>query len=246
MTVSEERLGQAVGELASGRPAPKGVARVVALAARSARDAGARAVASGRWLADVVLDVVPHLPIRDLETLRDQHGGLSGAALAGALIRNAGRTTAAIGATSGAMVSAEELAPPSWLAIPVELLVETLAIAAVEMKLIAELQEVYGQPLTGAPAERALALAGAWAGRRGVTPAAVGAGRLGEVIGRSARKEVVRLLRRRLALRTARNTVTLAPFFAGALAGAEVNRRATRALGDAVVRDVAARAAPRP
>jgi hypothetical protein len=42
-------------------------------------------------------------------------------------------------------------------------------------------------------------------------------------------------------LRTARNTVSLAPFLAGAVAGAEVNRRATRALGEAVVRDLARR-----
>jgi hypothetical protein len=35
--------------------------------------------------------------------------------------------------------------------------------------------------------------------------------------------------------------VTLAPFLTGAVAGAEVNRRATRSLGEAVVRDLAAR-----
>ena len=141
---------------------------------------------------------------------------------------------------AGAMISAEEMAPPSWVAIPLELVVETLVIAAIEIKLIAELHEIHGKPVGGTAGERSVALARAWADRRGVTTAALGGG-LGEVVGRSTRREVARLLQRRLMLRTARNTVTLAPFLAGAVAGAEVNRRATRALGEAVVRDLARR-----
>jgi len=215
------------------------LARVTRAASTSARQAGGRDVASGRWLADALLDAAPHLPIRDLDTLSEHHG-LSGAALADALIRNASRATAVVGGLSGAMISAEELAPPSWVAIPLELVVETLVIAAVEIKLIAELHEVYGRPVGGTASERSVALARAWADRRGVTTAALGGG-LGDVVGRSTRREVARLLQRRLMLRTARNTVTLAPFLAGAVAGAEVNRRATRALGDAVVRDLARR-----
>ena len=39
--------------------------------------------------------------------------------------------------------------------------------------------------------------------------------------------------------RTLRNTTSLLPFLIGAVAGAEVNRRATAGLGDAVVRDLA-------
>ena len=41
--------------------------------------------------------------------------------------------------------------------------------------------------------------------------------------------------------RTLRNTTSLVPFLIGAVAGAAVNRRATASLGDAVVRDLAAR-----
>jgi hypothetical protein len=59
-------------------------------------------------------------------------------------------------------------------------------------------------------------------------------------LGQPARREVARLLRRRLTRRALRNLPTLAPFLAGAVAGAEVNRRATRSLGEAVVRDLAA------
>jgi hypothetical protein len=233
-------FAKALGELTSGQPSKGGLVRVTRMASRSARGAGGRAVASGRWLADMMLDAAPHLPIRDLGTLREHHQGLKGPALASALIRNASRAAAVVGAASGAMISAEEVAPPSWVAIPLELVVETAVIAALEMKLIAELHEVYGKPVKGTPSDRSIALARAWAERRGVSPAVLGGG-LGDVVGRSTRREVSRLLQRRMMLRTARNTVSLAPFLAGAVAGAEVNRRATRSLGEAVVRDLAAR-----
>ena len=90
-----------------------------------------------------------------------------------------------------------------------------------------------------------MAIVRAWADRRGVTAAtfAGGAG-LSEVLGRGTRNEIVRLLRRRLFRRMGRNLSSLAPFLAGAAAGAEVNRRATRSLGHAVVRDLAGRDVP--
>ena len=242
MTQTDDDLGRALGDVTAGDPGAAGLARVGRAAARSIRDAGVRAVGSGRWLADAAIDAAPHLAIRDLDTLRAQYGGLSGGALAGALIRNASRGTGAVGAAAGALVSAQALTPPAWVAVPGELLVETLAVAAIEMKLIAELHEVYGHPVTGDASERGMALARAWAERRGVTVGSlVRDGGLGAVLGRGTRHELARLLRRRLALRTARNTVSLAPFLAGAVAGAEVNRRGTRALGEAVVRDLAAR-----
>jgi hypothetical protein len=39
-------------------------------------------VGSGRRLVDVVVDVAPHIPVRDLQTLRAHHGGANGDALA--------------------------------------------------------------------------------------------------------------------------------------------------------------------
>ncbi|HEX2849726.1 MAG TPA: hypothetical protein VHN98_04200, partial [Acidimicrobiales bacterium] len=210
--------------------------------ATSARAAGARAVASGQWLANVFLEVAPHVPIRDAATLREHHRGMSGAALAEELIRNASRVSAAVGAASGAMIGAEELAPPAWITVPFELVVETLIVAAVELKLVAELHEVYGRPVSGTGMERTLALVQAWAQRRGVTPGAVVRnGGIGEALGRGTRNEVVRMVRRRLVARLGRNSASMAPLFAGVLAGAEVNRRATRSLGEAVIRDLATR-----
>lgn len=235
----DDDLGRAVGALASGDHDHHSVGRTVALVRSSMRAAGTRSVATGRWLSEVVLAAAPHLPARDLATLRAHHGGRSGPELADALIRNAARTTATMGAVAGAVVGAEELVPPTWLALPAELVVETLAVVAVEMKLVAELHAVYGRPVTGTPAERGVSVARAWAERRGVTAhKLVQAGGLGQSLGRSTRREVTRLLQRRLAGRALRNLPTLAPLLAGAVAGAEINRRATRSLGEDVVHDL--------
>lgn len=206
------------------------------------RGVGKGAIDGGRWLADTVVEMIPHLPVRDLATLREHHNGAAGAALAEELIRNAARATAAVGATTGALASVEDMSPPAWIALPAELVLETLAVAAIEMKLVAELHEVYGRPVPGHGGDKALALAHAWAERRGVTAETfVTGGGLGQVLGRGTRNEIMRLVRRRLARRTLRNTSSLAPFLIGAVAGAEVNRRATAKLGNAVVRDLASR-----
>jgi hypothetical protein len=188
----------------------------------------------------VVLDTAPRIPIRDQRTLESHHEGLTGATLAEALITTASRASAGVGAAAGALMSAEELSPPTWLAIPLELVVETLAVAAVELKLVAELHEAYGRPVPGSSSERSMAVVRAWAERRGVTPAVLTRrGGLADVLGRGTRNELLRLVRRRMVARMGRNLSSLAPLFAGVVAGAEVNRRATRALGEAVVRDLA-------
>ena len=191
--------------------------------------------------------MAPRVPIRDLATIRAHHDGLAGAALAAELIRAASRTSAAIGAATGAIVAAGELAPPSWVVIPFELAAETLLIALVEVKLIAELHEVFGHPVAGDSGARAGALLRAWAERRGVTAAMLAQpGGVADALGRGTRNELARLLRRRLAGRMGRNLSTLAPLLTGAVAGAEINRRATRSLGESVIRDLAARGRSEP
>ena len=206
---------------------------------RSARAAGAKAVASGRWLADAVIDFAPRIPVRDLLTLSAHHGGLIGNELAHELVRNASRAAAGIGALSGAVMSAEEFVPPAWVALPFEVAVETALVAAIELKLVAELHEVYGRPVRGTATERTTALVKAWAERRGITPSTLTRrGGLTDALGRSARNELTRLVRRRLMARFGRNLTSLAPLFVGAVAGAEVNRRATKSLGEAVAKDL--------
>lgn len=229
-----------VADLAEGKVEPRELVRLAGALARSARAAGARAVATGQWLATTVIEVAPRIPIRDARTLSVEHDGLTGAALAAELIQRASRTSAAIGGVAGAVLSAEQFAPPAWLTMPFELVVETLAVAAIELKLVGELHEVYGRPVTGSGTERTVQLVKAWAERRGVTSATLGTpGGVADALGRGTRNELVRLVRRRLVARLGRNLSSLAPLLAGAVAGAEVNRRATRSLGDAVVRDLA-------
>ena len=69
----------------------------IILAGRSAQHAGVKAVASGRWLADIVIQTGGHIPVRDLDTLIDHYDGKQGPALAEALVRNASRTSGAVG-----------------------------------------------------------------------------------------------------------------------------------------------------
>lgn len=238
-TGTDEELGRAVGDLAAGGADRATLAGAARLAARSMKAAGARSVATGAWLAETLLDVIPHIPVRDADILSKQHGGKTGDALAADVVRTASHTTAGLGAVAGALAGAHQLVPPTWAAIPAELVVETLAVVAVEMKLVAELQEVYGMPVTGTPAERSTAIIRAWAESRGVTPRTLlQPGGLAQVLGRGSRRELTRVLQRRLAFRALRNSSALIPLMAGAVAGAELNRRATRSLGEKVVNDL--------
>jgi hypothetical protein len=198
----------------------------------SARRAGVRAVGSGRWLTDTVLEFAPHIPVRDLPTLREHHDGLIGDALAAALVDAASRATAAVGAAGGVLSSIEFAAPPVLLTSPVQVAAETVAVVAIELKLVAELHEVYGRAAVGTPAVRTAAYLGAWTRRRGLRPGA-GGGLPGIVTG-AARRE----LRRRLLRRGAENTVTVLPFMAGAVAGASMNSRETKKLGAAITKDL--------
>ena len=102
------------------------------------------------------------------------HGGLEGDALAERLIRNAARVTAGIGAAGGGVAAVEWAVTPSLLSAPVLLAAETVAVVAVEMKLIGELHAVYGRPVEGTGTQRAAALIQAWAERRGINPLRVG------------------------------------------------------------------------
>lgn len=238
--VPREELGELVGRLTErdldARERGRLLARLTGLLAGGFRAAGARAALSGRWLADLVDEVAPHVPVRDLLTLRSHHGGLSGDELAAALVRSATFATAGVGAAGGALAAVQHTAPPSLLAAPVQLTAETLAVVAIELKLVAELHVVYGRAPVGPAPQVAAAYVGAWAAKRGVDLSA-GLPGLGVVLGAAARQQ----LRRRLARRLGRNLSTLAPFLAGAFAGAELNRRETRSLGESLTAELRGR-----
>lgn len=192
----------------------------------------------GRWLADVLLQVAPRIPIRDLTTLQDHHKGLTGERLADALIRNAGRATAAVGAGGGALAAVQFVAPPLLLTAPAQLTAETLAVAAIEVKLIAELHEVYGVQIPGGLPTRAKVFVGAWARQRGVDPMRPGSVTI--ALGVAAKAG----LRKRLLSTLGRHLTTLGPFLTGAIAGGALNRAATKRLAEAVRADLRATVRP--
>jgi hypothetical protein len=123
--------------------------------------------------------------------------------------------------------SLEFAAPPLLLTSPVQVAAETMAVIAVELKLVAELHEVYGRAATGTPAMRMAAYLGAWTRRRALDRIRPGEQVSGMLTG-AARKE----LRRRVLRRAGSNSASVLPMLAGALAGASLNSRQTRRLGD--------------
>jgi hypothetical protein len=195
-------------------------------ARRGARVTGRGVSAGSRWLSDQVLAMAPRLPVRNLATLRDQFPGRSPDELAGALIEGATRASTAVGVTVGA-----------WAVLPflpaagVEIATETLAVVGIEIKLVAELHEVYGQAVPGNAAERMTAYVGAWAQRRGIALAPGG-------LLIAAGSPLARQLRRRLAARAGRSVFSLGPLLTGAAAGGLINRRETRKLGRMLADDL--------
>ena len=216
------------GDLRPGRlHSQLGVALVV-----SARKSGGAAVTSGRWIAGVVVDAAPHIPVRDLATLHLHFPGLQGEELAEALVRAASLATSAVGVAGGALTAAKWAVPVTLLTVPIQLAVETAAVAAIEIKLVAELHEVYGVAVRGTAAQRGAAYALAWANRRGINP--LDPSSMSAALGAVARNRV----QRRLVARAGRGIGTLAPMFAGAAYGAISNRKQTRALSDALRGDL--------
>jgi len=202
----------------------RAMVRLSSIVGARARRTGARAVASGRMLADLLLDALPHIRIRDVDTLVEHHHGLTGEQLADALVRNATFTTAGIGAAGGAVAAAEWAALPLLVTVPIEVVVETIAVAAVEVKLVAELHGVYGIEVPGTGSQRITAFAGSWAGRRGIDP--LKPWTIPNVLGIAGRQQ----LGKRMISRFARNLGTIIPFLIGAVIGARVNSAETTKL----------------
>jgi len=217
-------------DAATGGPGP---AAVVA----SARRAGRAAVLSGRWLADTVLDVAPRLPVRDAAALSAHHEGRTGEDLAGSMIHAAGRVSGGIAATTGGLVTAQELSLAGLLLVPFELAAETALVVGTELKLVAELHQVAGRPLPGGPRRWAESAAVSWMSGGAVPPTRVAAAVRGDVLGRAGRRE----LRDRMRTRFTRNIATVAPLLTGAVAAGWMNRRATLYIGARVARDLGLR-----
>jgi hypothetical protein len=236
-------LSQAVAELAEPEMSVVERRKVLGRLVSAVRERGVgRLFQPGkavRWVTDAVADLAPHVPVRTIDTLRRHYPGLEGDALAERLVRNAARATAGVGAVGGGVASLEWAVPPTLLTTPVMLAVETVAIVGVELKLIGELHEVYGQPVPGTGAQRAVNLLQSWAHKRGVNPFMPGGG-VASVLSTAARRELRDMIIKRLG----RNLTTLGPLLTGAAVAGYLNRRSTKALGDALSRDLRHRRRP--
>nr|WP_245694738.1 EcsC family protein [Streptomyces abyssalis] len=180
-------------------------------------------------VADRVIETAPRIPVRDLETLRHQFPGLGREEMADKLVAGAVRGSATVGAGVGA--AAMMPVPP---AMPAELAAEIVGVASVELKLIAELHEVYGHRPPGNVKQRAAAYLGAWTSERGIDitrPTTLNA-----ALGGQMKRE----LRQQLLKRTVRNLPNLTPFMVGAAVGAVMNSRDTKKLAEKIREDLRA------
>jgi hypothetical protein len=217
-----ERVAELAGEISetrSERTRRRLTLALPRLAGRGGRGAWVGLQAGGRWLTTQVLAMAPRVPIRDVQTLREQFPGRTPEEVADVLIDGASRAAAGVGAAVGAT-----MVLPVVPAAPIEIGVETLALVGIELKLVAELHEVYGMRAPGSAADRTLAYLDSWAHRRGV---GLAPGGLVLAIGSPLRRQ----LERRLLVRAGRSATSLGPLLTGLAAGALLNRRETRKLG---------------
>ncbi|MGI5231063.1 hypothetical protein [Actinoallomurus iriomotensis] len=237
----DDRLGHEMAELVGRLSAEDDMdretrgrllGRFARLLAASARRAGAAGVGRGRWLTDTFMEIAPHVPVRDLETLSRHHDGLRGEALADSLVRAAQRATTGVGAAGGALAAIQFTAPPLLLTAPAQILAETVVVGTIEVKLIAELHEVYGVQVPGSGTARGMVFLQLWAGQRGFDPLQPGS--VTAALGVAAKAG----LRKRLLRTFGRHFTTLGPFLTGAVAGGALNNAATRRLAEKVRDDL--------
>lgn len=198
---------------------------------RGSEGASRAAKGGGRLLTDQVLATAPRIPVRDLATLRAQYPAASPEELADSLVDAAVRASGAVGAAAGVLAVLPN--PP---ALPFQIAAETLAVVGVEVKLVAELHEVYGLRANGGVADRMTSYVVSWTNRRGVTPTPAG---MSAVLGAPLKRR----LRRALMLRSGRSVASIGPLLTGAVAGALVNRHGTRRLAEALRADLRSRSA---
>ncbi|MFD9812676.1 hypothetical protein [Streptomyces sp. NPDC059080] len=218
-------------ERTAGSPQERGrVASLAATIGKGAVRGGGSVRAQLAALADRLIAIAPRIPVRDLAALRTQFPGLTPEELADKLVAGATRATAAVGAGVGA--AAMLPVPP---AMPTELAAEVVGVASIEIKLIAELHEVYGLRPQGTTGQRGFAYLTSWTEERGID--VVRPATLNLALGGQMRRE----LRQQIMKRTLRNLPNLTPFMVGAAVGAFLNRRETGKLADTLRKDLRTR-----
>jgi len=231
--------GSASLEPATGRPdlpapveTPAPVARRRAAEIRDkaregVRKSGSRAKAAVGHLADRIIDMAPRIPVRDLATLRRQFPGLGPEQIADKLVAGASNATATVGAGVGA--AAMLPVPP---AMPTELAAEITGVAAIELKLIAELHELYGRRPQGSLKQRSTAYLNSWSGERKIDVTKP------STLSTALNSRMKQQLRQQIMKRMVRDLPNLMPFMVGAAVGALMNRRDTRKLAERIRKEL--------
>lgn len=207
---------------------------VVSGLASAVKTGGKGALVGGTFLAELLATTATRIPLRDKATLLVQHPGLDPEELAESLTVAAVRVTGTVGGAAGGLAAAQWFATPSLIAVPVELVAETLLVAAVELKLVAELHEIYDARPPGDLGERANSYLASWTAQRGLRGD-------GHTVGLAARfaSAGTSALRKRITGRLARNLGSFLPFLAGAVIGARNNSSGSRKLSDRLRADLA-------
>ncbi|MEV0453454.1 hypothetical protein [Streptomyces sp. NPDC050600] len=200
---------------------------------RGVKRGGQGAKAGVGYLADRVIEIAPRVPVRDLATLRRHFPGLGPEEIADKLVGGASHASATVGAGIGA--AAMLPVPP---AMPAELAAEITGVAAIELKLIAELHEVYGLRPPGTLTQRSTAYLTSWAEERGIDPTKP------TTVNAALGGQLKRELRQQITKRLVRNLPNLTPFMVGAAVGAVMNRRDTRKLAAHIRKDLRDRQIP--
>lgn len=211
-------------------PAPVARRRVAVIRERAregVRKGGSRARAALGYLADRIIEIAPRIPVRDLAALRRQFPGLGPEQLADKLVAGAANASSTVGAGVGA--AAMLPVPP---AMPTELAAEITGVAAIELKLIAELHEVYGVRPPGGLKDRSTAYLSSWSEERGIDP--MKPTTINVALGGQMKRE----LRQQIMKRMVRNLPNLMPFMVGAAVGAVMNRRDTKKLAARIRNDL--------
>ncbi|MFF3606963.1 hypothetical protein [Streptomyces sp. NPDC002463] len=197
------------------------------------RRSGDGAKAGLGYLADRLIDLAPRIPVRDLATLRRQFPGLGPEEIADKLVTGAANASSTVGAGVGAAAML-----PVAPAMPAELAAEITGVAAVEIKLIAELHEVYGLRPPGRLTQRSMAYLTSWTEERGIDPTKP------TTVNAALGGQLKRELRQQIMKRMMRNLPNLMPFMVGAAVGAVMNRRDTRKLAAHIRKDLRGRQIP--
>ncbi len=188
------------------------------------RRTGSRARAALGQLADRIIALAPRIPVRDLATLRRQFPGLGPEQIADKLVAGAASATATVGAGIGA--AAMLPVPP---AMPTELAAEITGVAAIELKLIAELHEVYGVRPPGNLKQRTTAYLNSWSGERRIDVT-----KPSSSVSSTLNSHMKQQLRQQIMKRLVRDLPNLMPFLVGAAVGAVMNRRDTKKLAERI------------